>query len=116
MAETNYDQRADVTDTQETAVSKIKESLDNLAPEKKEQILTDFDEFKDFLGSKLKLAESIGFSEEQIAILAEKAANYLSAHEEPRNSEEKLLQELWRSGTKEEQHMLARMLVRLTRG
>jgi hypothetical protein len=116
MAETSYNQRADVTHSQETEVSKIKEKMENLAPEKKEEILKDFDEFKRYLGNKLKAAESIGFSEEQIVILAEKVATYLSTHEEPRNSEEKLLQELWRAGTKEEQHMFAHMLVRLTHG
>ena len=33
---------------------------------------------------------------------AEKVAGYLVANEEPRNSEEKLLQELWKVGTQAE--------------
>ncbi|MMZ68732.1 hypothetical protein D1872_314540 [compost metagenome] len=48
-----------------------------------------------------------------MARIAEKVADYLAANEEPRNSEEKLLQELWSVGREEEQHMLAHMLVRL---
>jgi hypothetical protein len=62
------------------------------------------------------MAESIGLSEEQMAIIAQKVADYLAGHEEPRNNEELLLQELWKLGTKEERHMLAHMLVRLAQG
>jgi hypothetical protein len=115
MAKINYDERADITNTQETAAGKLKETMEFLNPEMKELILKNFNEFKAYLGTKLKLAENIGFSEEQLVILAEKVANYLSAHEEPRNSEEKLLQELWQAGTQEERHLLAHLLVGLIR-
>ncbi len=43
------------------------------------------------------------------------SSNYLAKHEEPRNSEEKLLQELWKVGDKDERHKLAHMLVKLGR-
>jgi hypothetical protein len=59
------------------------------------------------------MAENIGLNEEYMAKIAEKVAGYLANHEEPRNREEKLLQELWKVGTKDEQHYLAHMLVRL---
>jgi hypothetical protein len=115
MAKINYDERADITNTQETEAGKLKSSMDYLQPEMRELILTNFGEFKAYLGNKLKSAENIGFSDEQIVILAEKVANYLSAHEEPRNNEEKLLQELWQAGTQEERHQLARMMVNMIR-
>ncbi|PWW40008.1 uncharacterized protein DUF3243 [Paenibacillus pabuli] len=51
-----------------------------------------------------------------MAKIAEKVADYLAAREEPRNREEKLLQELWNVGKEEERHMLAHMLVRLAQG
>lgn len=59
------------------------------------------------------MAQNIGLNEELIAKAAEKIAGYLAAKEEPRNSEEKLLQELWKAGDKEQQHALAHMLVRV---
>lgn len=52
-------------------------------------------------------------SNEQLALAAEKIADYLAAYEEPRNSEEKLLLELWKAGNKEERHRLAHMLVKM---
>lgn len=79
----------------------------------KDRILDDFNTFKAYLGRRIELAETIGLSEEQMAKIATRVADYLAAREEPRNSEEKLLQELWQVGTDEERHMLAHMLVRL---
>ncbi len=78
-----------------------------------EQILSDFEEFTAYLARRIEMGKSIGLNEEQLAMTAEKVAKYLSSHEEPRNSEEKLLQELWTVGREEERHMLAHMLVRL---
>ncbi|MDF2964247.1 MAG: yflH [Paenibacillus sp.] len=101
------------TQEQEKAVNKVEDTLQHMDSGKKEQILSSFNEFKRYLGGKIELAESMGLSEEHLAKLAQKVANYLAAHEEPRNTEEKLLQELWKVGTQQEQHKLAHMLVRL---
>jgi hypothetical protein len=46
-------------------------------------------------------------------LAAEKVEDYLAKHEEPKNREEKLLQELWKVGDKEERHKLPHMLVKL---
>ncbi|WML56597.1 DUF3243 domain-containing protein [Neobacillus sp. PS2-9] len=75
--------------------------------------LTSFDDFREFLSGKVQLGERLGLDEEQLANSAQKVADYLAAKESPKNSEERLLQELWRVGTEEEQHKLAHMLVRL---
>ncbi|TQR18499.1 DUF3243 family protein [Psychrobacillus soli] len=48
----------------------------------------------------------MGLSEEKLAKNTELVANYLAKHENPRNREEKILMELWNSGSKEEQHAL----------
>jgi hypothetical protein len=109
MAEYNH-----VVDKQDNfEVDKVDGALDKINPSKKDEILQNFDSFKSYLGKRIELAEKIGMSEEQIAVTAEKIANYLTANEEPRNSEEKLLSELWKVGTQEERHKLAHMLVRL---
>ncbi|WP_407675724.1 DUF3243 domain-containing protein [Peribacillus saganii] len=84
-----------------------------MGQEKKDEILSSFDTFKSYLGEKVSKGESLGMNEEQLAKTAQKVADYLAAHEEPRNREEKLLQELWKSGNEEQQHMLAHMLVKM---
>ena len=95
------------------AMQKVDEALDRIAPGQKEEILEHFQTFQTYLGKRIQLAQKIGMNEEQLAITAEKVADYLAKHEEPRNSEEKLLLELWRVGTQEERHKLAHMLVKL---
>jgi hypothetical protein len=92
---------------------KVEKELDNVNPEKKEEILSNFSTFKSYLGKKVARGEKLGLSEEQLAKTAEMVANYLAKNEEPRNREENLLQELWKSGNKEQQHALAHMLVNM---
>ncbi|WP_160719236.1 DUF3243 domain-containing protein [Bacillus sp. USDA818B3_A] len=75
--------------------------------------LSSFDDFREFLSGKVRLGEKLGLDEEQLANSAQKVANYLAEKQPPKNSEERLLQELWNVGTEEEQHKLAHMLVRL---
>ncbi|KWX76245.1 DUF3243 domain-containing protein [Paenibacillus jilunlii] len=96
-------------------MAKVSDALDRIDPEQKELILKNFEDFRAYLGKRIQLAQKIGLGEEQLAAAAEKIADYLAAHEEPRNSEEKLLLELWKAGSKEERHQLAHMLVKLAR-
>ena len=77
--------------------------------------LSSFDDFREFLSGKVRLGENLGMDEEQLVNSARKVADYLAHKEPPKNSEERLLQELWRVGTEEEQHMLSQMLVRLVK-
>lgn len=97
----------------QVSTDKVDNAIEKIAPEEREQILQNFDAFKEYLGKRIAMGESIGLSEEQMAKIAEKVADHLAANEEPRNREEKLLQELWNVGKEEERHMLAHMLVRL---
>ncbi|MGP4063252.1 DUF3243 domain-containing protein [Halobacillus litoralis] len=94
-------------------LNKMESKAANISEEKKEDILENFNQFASFLGSKVSKAEKVGMSEEALAQSAEKVANYLAEHEEPKNREEQLLREIWKNGEKEEQHALAHMLVRM---
>lgn len=96
-----------------TVDAKVDETLSSMAPGQKEEILQNFNSFKMYLGKRIQMAEMLGLNEEQLAKAAERVAGYLAAHEEPRNREEKLLQELWIAGTQEERHKLAHLLVKL---
>ncbi|MCM3216039.1 DUF3243 domain-containing protein [Niallia taxi] len=93
--------------------SKVNDKLQNMDSEKKEEILSSFDGFKQYLADKVEKADKLGLDQEQIAKAAQKVGDFLAAKEEPRNREEKLLQELWKAGNEEEQHKLAHMLVKL---
>ncbi|GKU80818.1 DUF3243 domain-containing protein [Niallia sp. NCCP-28] len=106
--------------------SKIENKLNQMDGKEKEAILDNFTEFKSFLADKvakaenlgldeeqLAKAENLGLDEEQLAKAAQKIGDYLAKKEEPKNREEKLLQELWKAGNEEEQHKLAHMLVKL---
>ncbi|MDR6716452.1 MULTISPECIES: DUF3243 domain-containing protein [Paenibacillus] len=97
----------------QVSTDKVDNAIEKIAPEEREQILQNFDAFKEYLGKRIAMGESIGLSEEQMAKIAQKVADHLAANEEPRNREEKLLQELWNVGKEDERHMLAHMLVRL---
>lgn len=82
---------------------------------KNKEVLGDFQEFKSYLGKKVSLGEKLGMDEEQLANAAQKVGDFLAKKESPQNSEEQLLQELWKVGTEEEKHMLSHMLVRLVK-
>ncbi|TYP72496.1 DUF3243 domain-containing protein [Paenibacillus methanolicus] len=92
---------------------KIEETIERLSPAKKDEILADFEQFRSYLSKRVKMAEAIGLSEEQLAVAAQKVAQYLAEHEQPRNAEENLLQQLWKVGEEQERHALAHLLVKL---
>ncbi|MFC3804243.1 DUF3243 domain-containing protein [Cohnella sp. GCM10012308] len=93
--------------------SKVGDTISRIDAPKKDEILSNFESFKSYLNRRIALGESLGLSEEQLAQVAEKVADYLAAHEDPRNAEENLLKELWKVGEQDERHKLAHMLVRL---
>ncbi|MGM9926261.1 MAG: DUF3243 domain-containing protein [Bacillus sp. (in: firmicutes)] len=95
--------------------NQVDNKLQNIDSDKKEQILSSFNEFQTYLSKYVQRGEKMGLGEEQMAKAAEKVAGYLAENEEPRNSEEKLLQELWKVGDQEQRHQLAHLLVRLVK-
>lgn len=91
------------------------EKLENTSEEKKQEILESFQGFLDYLKKQVNRGEKIGLGDEQLAKGAERVAEYLKNHEEPKNSEEKLLQELWVVADEDEKRHIARTLVKLTK-
>ncbi|ULG72719.1 DUF3243 domain-containing protein [Macrococcus brunensis] len=89
------------------------QAVNNLSQEEKDQILESFNQFTSYLGSKVEKAEKLGFSEETVAKAAEKVADHLAKNEEPKNREEKVLNELWNNAEGEEKSAIARALVRM---
>ncbi|MDN4607691.1 DUF3243 domain-containing protein [Sporosarcina highlanderae] len=94
---------------------KVQKELAKVNDETKDEILENFNKFKQYLAEKVELGENMGLSEEKLAKTTEIVAGYLAKHENPRNREEKILMELWNSGTKEEQHTLSHMLLKMVK-
>lgn len=94
---------------------KVQKELSKINGEDKDQILENFNRFKQYLSEKVELGENMGLSDEKLAKTTEIVANYLANHEEPRNREEKVLMELWKSGSKEDQSVLSRLLLEMVR-
>lgn len=103
------------TEEKSAKINQVEQAVNSLGEEKIDEILKNFESFKEFLGDKVVMGKKMGLTEEQLAIAAQKVGNFLSKHEQARNREEKLLQELWLVGSEEEQHMLSHMLVKLVR-
>ena len=95
--------------------NKVQSELAEINNETKDHILENFNQFKLYLSGKVELGQSMGLSEEKLTKTTELVANYLAKHENPRNREEKILMELWKSGSKEEQGTLAHMLLEMVR-
>ena len=93
----------------------VQKELSKIDEETKDEILENFNQFKQYLSEKIELGEKMGLSDEKLAKTTELIANYLAQHENPRNREEKILMELWSSGSKEQQHTLAHMLLEMVR-
>lgn len=91
-----------------------KQEAKQMNEEKKEDIMNHFDTFKDYLGDKVQKGEKLGLGEEGLSKGAKRVADYLAEHEEPRNREEKVLNELWNVANKEEREHMAHVLVKLT--
>lgn len=102
-------------DIKEDKINKVERAINGIGQEKKNEILSNFESFREFLGNKVAMGKKMGLTEEQLALATQKVAQFLADHEYPRNREEKLLQELWRAGSEEERHMLSHMLVKLVR-
>lgn len=94
---------------------RVENKLNSIGTDEKEEILKNFTAFKTYLSSKVAAGEKMGLSEEALAKATEKVAGFLAQHEEPRNREEHLLQQLWTSGNKEQQQALSHMLLNMVK-
>ncbi|MFA8438442.1 DUF3243 domain-containing protein [Pueribacillus sp. YX66] len=94
-------------------LERIEKKMDAMSPEKKDDILDNFNRFRSYLKDKVDMGERMGMDEHQLASAAEKVANYLARNEEPQNREQHLLKEMWLVADDDERHKLAHILVRM---
>jgi hypothetical protein len=90
-----------------------KQAAAKMNEDKKEEILEQYDSFKNYLGDQVHKGEKLGLGEEALSKGAKRVADYLAEHEEPRNREQKVLNEMWNVANKEEREHMAHVLVKL---
>ncbi|MBN2909402.1 DUF3243 domain-containing protein [Polycladomyces sp. WAk] len=76
-------------------------------------ILSDFQEWKNFLSQRVNQAESMGMNQETINELAYQIGDYLAQGVDPENQQERLLKDLWSVADEEEQRTLAGLMVKM---
>ncbi len=70
-----------------------------------------WEQWKKALAKTVSVAETVGMSEKNIDKIALKIGNILADKVDPENREQRLLQELWRSGDEDDRAVLARLIV-----
>ncbi|MFS1513134.1 DUF3243 domain-containing protein [Chengkuizengella sp. SCS-71B] len=76
-------------------------------------VLETFDKWKHFLAERVDQAKKAGMSEDTISKLAFQIGEFLDDKVDPKNSEERLLKELWDVGNDEERKTMAKLMVKL---
>nr|WP_295971607.1 DUF3243 domain-containing protein [uncultured Bacillus sp.] len=76
-------------------------------------VLENWQQWKDFLGDRLNQFEDQGGAKEAINDLAYQVGDYLAKKVDPKNEQERVLADLWSVASKDEQHAIANMMVKL---
>jgi hypothetical protein len=78
-------------------------------------VLDNWQQWKEFLGSRLDQAKSEGMTEPVINEVAYQVGEYLAEQVDPKNEQERVLADLWNVASEEEQHAIANMMVKLVK-
>lgn len=76
-------------------------------------VMSNWDQWKDFLADQMHRAENIGASPEIINTFATKIGDYLSEHVDPKNEQQRMLSDLWHVADEQEQKTIARLIMKL---
>ncbi|HBI05051.1 MAG TPA: DUF3243 domain-containing protein [Paenibacillaceae bacterium] len=75
-------------------------------------VLDNFQDWKEFLANRVNQAENTGMSEDSMRSIAFQIGDYLSDKVDPKNDQERLLKDLWNSGSEEEQKAMAGIMIK----
>lgn len=78
-------------------------------------VLENWDQWKGFLGGRLRQAEGKGMNDEAITEIATEIGGYLADKVDPKNAEERVLSDLWSVASEEERHSIASTMVKLVK-
>lgn len=74
---------------------------------------THWEKWKGTLARAVSLAETVGLSDSTIEKIGVKVGDFLSSAVDPENREQRLLQELWKVGDRQERAVLTRMIIKM---
>ena len=74
-------------------------------------VLDNFSDWKQFLNERVDQAQKMGMNNDTISNLAYQIGDYLAGQVDPKNTEERLLKELWDSSDEEQQKVLAQVMM-----
>jgi hypothetical protein len=78
-------------------------------------VLDNWEQWKGFLGDRLQQAEQEGMNQQVVNDVAYQVGEYLAQQVEPKNEQERVLADLWKVASEEEQHAIANMMVKLVK-
>ncbi|MCM3625883.1 DUF3243 domain-containing protein [Paenibacillus glycanilyticus] len=76
-------------------------------------VLSSFDNWKEFLSDRVAQAKSNGMSEETIKNLAYEIGSFLDEKVDPKNEQQRVLKQLWDAGDEHERKTVAGLMVKL---
>lgn len=78
-------------------------------------VLDNWEQWKGFLGERLQQAEQEGMNQQIVNDVAYQVGEYLAQQVDPKNEQERVLADLWKVASEEEQHAIANMMVKLVK-
>jgi hypothetical protein len=79
-------------------------------------VLNNFNDWKSFLAQRVTQSTSSGMGQDAIKNMAYEIGDYLSAHVDPKNEQERLLKDLWDAGNEQEQQAMAGVMMKYVQG
>ncbi|SFD69711.1 Protein of unknown function [Paenibacillus catalpae] len=76
-------------------------------------VLSNFDNWKEFLSDRVAQAKNNGMSEETIKNLAFEIGSFLDEKVDPKNEQQRVLKQLWDAGDEHERKTVAGLMVKL---
>lgn len=80
---------------------------------KHNETINEWSKWKEAIAKVVNLGEKVGLSDETINKIGFRIGNFLSDKVDPENREQRLLQELWRSGDDDDRKALTRMIANM---
>ncbi|WP_336785972.1 DUF3243 domain-containing protein [Paenibacillus sp. MMO-177] len=76
-------------------------------------VISNFDNWKEFLSDRVAQARNNGMSEETIKNLAYEIGSFLDEKVDPKNEQQRVLKQLWDAGDENERKTVAGLMVKL---
>ncbi|WP_149454417.1 DUF3243 domain-containing protein [Pasteuria penetrans] len=76
-------------------------------------VMENFDEWKQFLKTRVEQARGLGMDDEDITSVASQIGEYLTTNVEPANIQERLLKEMWDAGDSSQREAMTQMIIHM---